>query len=547
VSDDELLDTARDALGLEDFRPGQREAIRAAVAGRDVLAVMPTGSGKSAVYQVAAVLLDGPTAVVSPLVALQHDQVQSLDEADAGEAASINATTGTVARREALAGLHDGSVEFLFVAPEQLARPDTLDALRTAAPSLVVIDEAHCVAEWGHDFRPDYLRLGRFIEELGHPVVVALTATAAPPVRDEIVERLGLRDPLVVTTGADRPNIALEVHRHVSESDKDTAVIADVADRVGAGRVGNDRASGIVYAATRRRAEALSKALRAAGVRARTYHAGLPARRRESVHRAFLDDAVDVVVATTAFGMGVDKADVRFVVHADVPESLDAYAQELGRAGRDGAPAAAVLHYRPEDLARRGAMRARGGVATRTLRRVVAALDGSAPPSDVGGLADRLGLHRRTATAAAGRLEAAVEVGADGVLSVRRGELQRALSEAVEADDRRRRRDATRADMVRSYAESNRCRHRELATYFGEPLDACGDACDNCRRGVTTDDGAAQGSEHTPVRHVEWGQGRVVSQDGDVLVVLFDEVGYKTLAADVVAEKGLLEQVPAPH
>src|SRR3954451_8454586 len=204
---------AREAFGFEALRPGQREAIEAVLAGRDTLAVMSTGSGKSAIYQIAGLLMPGATVVVSPLIALQRDQVDDLRERAAGGAAQLNSTISSAERQRALAELAEDALEFLFLAPEQLANPDVLGELAAAQPSLLVVDEAHSISEWGHDFRPDYLRLGAAAEALGRPTILALTATAAPPVRDEIVERLGLRDPELLVRGFDRPNIRLSVER----------------------------------------------------------------------------------------------------------------------------------------------------------------------------------------------------------------------------------------------------------------------------------------------------------------------------------------------
>ena len=209
---------AREAFGFAALRPGQREAIDAVLAGRDTLVVMSTGSGKSAIYQIAGLLTPGTTVVVSPLIALQRDQVEDLRERAAGGAAQLNSTIGAADRDAVLAEIAEGALEFVFLAPEQLANPEVLDELVVAGPSLVVVDEAHCISEWGHDFRPEYLRLGAAIEALGHPTVLALTATAAPPVREEIVERLGLRDPEVLVRGFDRPNIRLAVQRFHDES-----------------------------------------------------------------------------------------------------------------------------------------------------------------------------------------------------------------------------------------------------------------------------------------------------------------------------------------
>ncbi|MDQ4091729.1 MAG: DEAD/DEAH box helicase, partial [Actinomycetota bacterium] len=232
---------ARQTFGFQQLRPGQEEAIRAAAAGRDVLAVLPTGAGKSAIYQLAALIIPGPTVVVSPLIALQRDQVAAL-VANGVDAAEANSQVRAADRRQAFDDLIAGDLEFLFVAPEQLANPEVLEQATAAKPSLMVVDEAHCICSWGHDFRPDYLRLGAVAEALGRPPILALTATAAPPVRAEIVERLGLRDPLVVVRGFDRPNIHLAVERFTDGDAKRRAVLDRTAEAAGGPGVG------IVYA-----------------------------------------------------------------------------------------------------------------------------------------------------------------------------------------------------------------------------------------------------------------------------------------------------------
>src|SRR3954470_19008487 len=249
---DRIERVAHEAFGFEALRPGQREAIEAVLAGRDTLAVMSTGSGKSAIYQIAGLLAPGATVVVSPLIALQRDQVDDLGERAAGGAAQLNSKISSAERERALAELAEDALEFLFLAPEQLANPDVLGELAAAGPSLLVIDEAHCISGWGHDFRPDYLRLGAVADALGRPTILALTATAAPPVRDEIVERLHLRDPEVVIRGFDRPNIRLAVERFHGEGGEERKLRA-LADRIA-----DSPPPGIVYVATRRQADELA-------------------------------------------------------------------------------------------------------------------------------------------------------------------------------------------------------------------------------------------------------------------------------------------------
>ncbi|HEX6027191.1 MAG TPA: RecQ family ATP-dependent DNA helicase, partial [Solirubrobacter sp.] len=307
---------AREAFGFEALRPGQREAIEAALDGRDVLVVMSTGSGKSAIYQIAGLLTPGATVVVSPLIALQRDQVDALRELAAGGAAQLNSSLPRSERESALAELAEDALEFLFLAPEQLANASVLDEIAVADVSLFVVDEAHCVSEWGHDFRPEYLRLAPAIEALGRPPVLALTATAAPPVRDEIVERLGLRDPVVLIRGFDRPNLRFSVERFHGEQGAERKL------RAVENRIAESRPPGIVYVATRRQAEELADSLCDRSLRAASYHAGMKSGERDDVQERFMDGDLDVVVATTAFGMGIDKADVRWVYHAEVAESL---------------------------------------------------------------------------------------------------------------------------------------------------------------------------------------------------------------------------------
>src|SRR5215218_7726796 len=342
ASKKDLERLARETLGFEKLRHGQLQAIEAVTGGRDTLAVMSTGYGKSAIYQLAGELLDGPTIVISPLIALQRDQVEAMEEATPGEAAELNSTISERKREALMEELREGEREFVLLAPEQLAKEEVLEELRAAEPSLLVVDEAHCISEWGHDFRPDYLRLGTFAAELGHPTLLALTATASPPVRREIVERLGMEDPAVFVRGFDRPNLHLAVRRFTEEHGKERALVEAVQAA---------EKPGIVYIATRRASEELAEELQEAGVAAAAYHAGLGSKRRGELQDAFMDDEIEAIVATTAFGMGIDKPNVRFVFHAGLSDSVDSYYQEVGRGGRDGEPAQACAFYRPEDQA----------------------------------------------------------------------------------------------------------------------------------------------------------------------------------------------------
>ena len=502
--------------------------MQSVMSGRDTLLVMPTGAGKSACYQVPALLLDGPTVVVSPLIALQRDQVLSLLGHGAFAANSAQRDSVVDERWEAVAA---GDIEFVFLSPEQLAKPDVLERLAAVRPSLFVVDEAHCVSSWGHDFRPDYLRLGDVIDRLGHPVTLALTATASPPVREEIVSRLHMRDARQLVCGFDRPNIYLEVVPARAAERKAEAVVL---------RAAGEPKPGIIYAATRKDAEEYAAALTELGLRACCYHAGMRAGDRNDVHSMFLDDGLDVVVATTAFGMGIDKPNVRFVLHADVPESLDAYYQEIGRAGRDGDAASAVLFYRQEDLGLRKFFSS-GGTDDVVLQRLVKLVSlhrdthgGPIAPQEL----------RKAARISAARLTAAVNLLEEaGVLVTESGSLTltadapdapEAARAAARVAEARQRVETSRVEMVRGYAETVGCRRQFLLAYFGEVMaQTCGN-CDACAAGATETLSGSAWQVNDRVEHDSWGPGVVMRCEPDRVTVLFEQVGYKTLKLDAV-------------
>ncbi|HXY42063.1 MAG TPA: RecQ family ATP-dependent DNA helicase, partial [Vicinamibacteria bacterium] len=345
------LDQGLIRLGYPAFRPGQREAIETLLDRGRLLLVAPTGGGKSLTYQLPASLLAGTSLVLSPLVSLMHDQVQALS-ARGVAATFLAATLSADEMRDRLAGLRARRYALAYVAPERLAYPGFRALVSQLEVPLVAVDEAHCISEWGHDFRPDYLQIGAFLGELRPPRVLACTATATPVVRDEILARLGMpADTPQLLRGFARPNLALRARQVLSRAQRDRHVDALLAEALG--QPGDARGAAIVYAPTRRATEEEAARLAAAGWKAGAYHAGLSGEERTRVQRAFTERRLEVVAATNAFGMGIDRADVRAVVHLGPPGSIEAYYQEVGRAGRDGEEAFGLLLHAPGDLALR--------------------------------------------------------------------------------------------------------------------------------------------------------------------------------------------------
>jgi len=529
-----LRRVARQQFGWPRLRPGQFKPMRAVLRRRDALVVLPTGAGKSAIYQIPAVLLPGPTVVISPLLALQQDQIAALNERGDPKirAVRISSAETPAQQRAALTELREGRAEFLFITPEQLSDPDRMAEVRALRPGLVAVDEAHCISAWGYDFRPDYLALGHLIKGIGRPPVLALTATASPPVREDIIERLRLRRPEIHVSGLDRRNLFLEV-AYCPDEDYRWRRLTALLDQAGH--------PGIVYVATRRAAEELAERLREAGYQAEFYHGGMAAGVREQRHEDFSNDKIDIIVATSAFGMGIDKANIRWVAHVALPDSPDSYFQEIGRCGRDGDPAHVLLLWRIEDEAIQRFF-AGGAPDLVEIRDLAAAL--RAGPQTRTALKAKTGLGPRKLGQLLGLLE---QVGAatagDGnkmTVPVFAPLPAAAAAAAVAESERRQVVQRSRTDMMRGFAETRGCRSQVLLAYFGEKLKSRCGHCDNCAEGIVDAPTAEIFSVHSRVRHAEWGVGMVMGYEEDRMTVLFDGVGYKTLSVPVVRENALL-------
>jgi ATP-dependent DNA helicase RecQ len=476
-------------FGFTGFRPGQREACEAALDGRDALVVMPTGSGKSLCYQLPALVSDNLAIVVSPLVALMQDQVEALQARGHQQVALVNSQQDSGTNRAAIDAALAGQLRLLYVAPERFSAPGFLDRMMDARVGLFVVDEAHCVSQWGHDFRPDYFRLADAARYVGARSLMASTATATPQVATDVVRRLALRDAVRITTGFDRPNLAFSVARPAPH-EKRPLIAQALRDP--------QARPAIVYAGTRKGAEELANLLPAStGASAEAYHAGLPRERRAAVQRAFLADEIEVIVATNAFGMGVDKPNVRTVLHSSVPGSLEAYYQEAGRAGRDGAPARALLLAENRDKALHVHFIKRDELSDEMPRRIA------------GALRDAVGENGRYEVEG-WRIESAAGCNEEQLRSVI-GHLARAgvvdplpaaperLVGRVLADFDGRAAGLCRASMgdagrarwrqyrdIWAYVEEGGCRRKRILRHFGDPSAAEGvsPCCDVCDEGL---------------------------------------------------------------
>lgn len=566
-------------FGYDTFRPGQERVIQDLLKGRDVLAVLPTGGGKSLVYQLAAQLLPGTTLVVSPLLALMKDQVDSLEEIGV-DAGVINSTQTEGESEDEMEKVQRAETKLLYVTPERFEDDEFMEQMRRTKVSLFVVDEAHCISEWGHDFRPAYLGLGGAAEQLGNPTLLALTATATPWVRSEIIERLNMRDPDIVVRGTDRPNLFLEVKRVEQDEDKYhvlhdlfTEMDGEYPPELGEKLLQTMQGSGIIYTATTKAAEETAAWLKEWGIPADYYHGQRKKAEREEVQEAFMSGRLRVIAATNAFGMGIDKQDLRFVVHFAIPGNVEEYYQEAGRAGRDGEFARCTLLYYPPDLGKAAFMSGSGRLTREDLRKAHTALlkQKTIPLDDFDEVA---GLSKTDAAHIITLLER------EGVIEEKRGKLRLLDKDfdpeqiSLDSEEYRHEYERSRLAMMRGYAEEDTCRRRYILNYFGEEFDE--PDCEMCDNDILHENGQRVAIEphesngnpldagidepesaQTPAEPVEsetafkmgdqvlhkmWGDGIVQRVENDMVTVLFEKAGYKTLSIDIVQSEGLLTQ-----
>lgn len=534
-----------DRFGFTTFQAGQREVIERVMRGESTLAILATGAGKSLCYQLPALLLEGTTIVVSPLIALMKDQIDMLSERGITEIAFFNSSLSDEQEARARERVRSGSIKILFVTPEKLEDDQFLKILRTLHVPLFVVDEAHCVSAWGHDFRPAYLGLGSVIHALNSPTILALTATATPAVREDILTQLGMPLAKPIVRGFDRPNLRYEVFRADSDADKLKRLKTLFAE-------GNP-GPGIIYTATIKNAEDVQRALRdAVATPIALYHSKLKKHDRVAVHELFMNETVRIVVATNAFGLGIDKPNIRFVIHYDLPGSIEAYTQEAGRAGRDGNLSRCILLYRMSDTRVQTYFLTGKYPGVEDVQKVYGTLEYFATQNDGVSLTDLRKISQLPLT----KLKVVLALLRKSGFIFMPTRSRYALSEEARRNPdlvlnltnytTKKAYDQSKLAMMLQYAESSDCRRRFVLNYFGEDYERpnCG-ACDSClRRQAPVISFPAYRSTYDEgntfriadvVMHEKFGRGTVERAERDLVTVLFPAVGYKTLLASAVS------------